>query len=535
MRTRPTILFFSPEACPVPALVRQWATANAFPLLVFSQPEEVEAIVLRGHPCLLFVDGNGTPVGRRAAGARAQARRVHGDRAGDGARRRPPCGAGAGLVRRRGGRSDHRHLLAGGAAGSRLDAMLVRTERDVSVHPSTRLPGTTEIEREIRRRLESEMDFAVCYADLDHFKEFNDRYSYYDGDRVIYLLSRILHDVVKGLLGPRGFVGHIGGDDFIFVVPGRGDQPGLQRDPGRVRHADSAAVQRPGPARRLLLRQGPARAAAPGAVDDPLDRHRHQPPSAVCASGAGERACHRDEELRQDPAGIGVRGRPAAGAPTARSAPGRDPENSREDGAMNVTCPNCATVYRIDPAKVPETGVRARCSICSAVFAVRREGEAPDRPAAAAAGVRGQAPARTTAAGSGRRRPRRRRRLGQAGAGRAGAARARPVLRPRRARCVRAVPPPAAPARHGRPAADVPSARRPRAARRPAAPAGSAPAGAVPPVRRAVRWSARSGRAGRPRARPPPLRLRRRPLPRHRQPTPAPASTARPATGSSAR
>src|SRR5688500_19968321 len=43
----------------------------------------------------------------------------------------------------------------------------VRTERDVSVHPSTRLPGTTEIEREIRRRLESEQEFAVCYADLD--------------------------------------------------------------------------------------------------------------------------------------------------------------------------------------------------------------------------------------------------------------------------------------------------------------------------------------------------------------------------------
>jgi GGDEF domain-containing protein len=102
---------------------------------------------------------------------------------------------------------------------ARLDAMLVRTERDVSVHPSTRLPGTTEIEREIRRRLESSQEFAVCYADLDHFKEFNDRYSYYDGDRVIYLLSRILHDVVKGMLGARGFVGHIGGDDFIFIIP----------------------------------------------------------------------------------------------------------------------------------------------------------------------------------------------------------------------------------------------------------------------------------------------------------------------------
>jgi GGDEF domain-containing protein len=103
--------------------------------------------------------------------------------------------------------------------------MLVRTERDVSVHPSTRLPGTTEIEREIRRRLESNQEFAVCYADLDHFKEFNDRYSYYEGDRVIYILSRVLHDVVKGLLGPRGFVGHIGGDDFIFIIPAEDISP----------------------------------------------------------------------------------------------------------------------------------------------------------------------------------------------------------------------------------------------------------------------------------------------------------------------
>ena len=40
---------------------------------------------------------------------------------------------------------------------------------------------------------------------------------------------------------------------------------------------------------------------------------------------------------------------------------------------MNVTCPNCATVYRVDPAKVPEGGVRARCAVCSAVFGVARE------------------------------------------------------------------------------------------------------------------------------------------------------------------
>lgn len=101
----------------------------------------------------------------------------------------------------------------------RLDALLRRSDRDTFVHPSTRLPGAREIETDIARRLEIGEAFAVCYADLDHFKEFNDRYSYYDGDRVIRILSKILHDVVKGTCGEEGFVGHIGGDDFIFNMP----------------------------------------------------------------------------------------------------------------------------------------------------------------------------------------------------------------------------------------------------------------------------------------------------------------------------
>src|SRR6185436_19440030 len=54
---------------------------------------------------------------------------------------------------------------------------------------------------------------------LDHFKEFNDRYSYNEGDRVIRILAKILHDVVKGTCGEDGFVGHIGGDDFLYIIP----------------------------------------------------------------------------------------------------------------------------------------------------------------------------------------------------------------------------------------------------------------------------------------------------------------------------
>jgi len=219
VRTRPTILYFSPDANAVPPLVEQWAQSNAYPLHVFTRPGDVESIVLRGHPSLLFVDGN-------AAGdtALALVRRLKGDAftaivpvtiwadAHADERVQEWFAAGADEVLTR--------LFSSAEQRSRIEATVLRTERDVSVHPSTRMPGTTEIEREIRRRLDTDGEFAVCYADLDHFKEFNDRYSYYDGDRVIYLLSRILHDVVKGLLGSKGFVGHIGGDDFIFVVPG---------------------------------------------------------------------------------------------------------------------------------------------------------------------------------------------------------------------------------------------------------------------------------------------------------------------------
>lgn len=109
--------------------------------------------------------------------------------------------------------------VAADEAACRLAAMLRRSDRDTDVHPSTRLPGTREIEAELARRVASGERFAACYADLDYFKEFNDRYGYHNGDGVIRLLARILHDVVKGLCGEDGFVGHIGGDDFLYTVP----------------------------------------------------------------------------------------------------------------------------------------------------------------------------------------------------------------------------------------------------------------------------------------------------------------------------
>ncbi|MBU8932436.1 MAG: diguanylate cyclase [candidate division Zixibacteria bacterium] len=100
----------------------------------------------------------------------------------------------------------------------RIRKAIERSKRDQAINPSTQLPGPTIIEREVNRQLKAGSEFAVCYADLDNFKAYNDYYGYVFGDRVIRLTARIIKDAVFDLC-PGGFVGHIAGDDYIFIIP----------------------------------------------------------------------------------------------------------------------------------------------------------------------------------------------------------------------------------------------------------------------------------------------------------------------------
>lgn len=102
--------------------------------------------------------------------------------------------------------------------GAQIGALVLRSQRDLGVNPSTKLPGTNVIEIEIQRRLKKKERFAICYADLDNFKAYNDYYGYFYGDKLITLTSQILKDVINDL-SPDNFIGHIGGDDFIFLIP----------------------------------------------------------------------------------------------------------------------------------------------------------------------------------------------------------------------------------------------------------------------------------------------------------------------------
>lgn len=58
---------------------------------------------------------------------------------------------------------------------------------------------------------------------------------------------------------------------------------------------------------------------------------------------------------------------------------------------MNVTCTDCASIFRVDPARVPAGGVRARCSVCGAVFPVVAAAAVAAAPVWVAAAVPGDA------------------------------------------------------------------------------------------------------------------------------------------------
>ncbi len=101
---------------------------------------------------------------------------------------------------------------------ARIRMILRRTERDLEANPLTRLPGNVSILNELDRRLNSNALFAVCYADLDKFKAYNDKYGFEHGDEVIKETARILIRTVQKFGNSDDFIGHIGGDDFVVLT-----------------------------------------------------------------------------------------------------------------------------------------------------------------------------------------------------------------------------------------------------------------------------------------------------------------------------
>lgn len=100
---------------------------------------------------------------------------------------------------------------------ARINMILRRTKRSLDANPLTRLPGNNSIMDELQYRIRSHKPFAVGYVDLDKFKAYNDIYGFEKGDEIIKKMARVLINATQKKGTADTFVGHIGGDDFVYV------------------------------------------------------------------------------------------------------------------------------------------------------------------------------------------------------------------------------------------------------------------------------------------------------------------------------
>ncbi len=100
--------------------------------------------------------------------------------------------------------------------GDQLVRSVTETRIEAARHanPLTFLPGNIPISQHMDRLLKKQLRFVACYADLNHFKPFNDYYGYWRGDEMIRLVARIALEQCDPQFD---FLGHVGGDDFIML------------------------------------------------------------------------------------------------------------------------------------------------------------------------------------------------------------------------------------------------------------------------------------------------------------------------------
>ena len=83
----------------------------------------------------------------------------------------------------------------------------------------TGLPGNVQIHAELKKRITNKGEFSVLYLDLDNFKAYNDVYGFLRGDEIIEFTAQATLRCIHEQFQEGAFVGHIGGDDFVAIIP----------------------------------------------------------------------------------------------------------------------------------------------------------------------------------------------------------------------------------------------------------------------------------------------------------------------------
>ena len=146
--------------------------------------------------------------------------------------------------------------------GARVEAVLRRKQQELGASPTTQLPGSSAIEREVQRRLAERTPFAFCYLDLDNLKAYNDYYGFAKADGVIRQTGDLLREVFSQEGLPGDFLGHVAGDDFVFITAPESVDRICQPGDRGVRSHHPALLRPPGSRARLHRGGGSLRGAS---------------------------------------------------------------------------------------------------------------------------------------------------------------------------------------------------------------------------------------------------------------------------------
>lgn len=100
----------------------------------------------------------------------------------------------------------------------RVEMAIKRAQYSLYASPLTGLPGASMVEEIVNEKIKNKIPFSFGYIDIDSFKYFNDVYGYVRGDQVIMHTAYILYTAIRKIGGSEDFIGHIGGDDFVFIT-----------------------------------------------------------------------------------------------------------------------------------------------------------------------------------------------------------------------------------------------------------------------------------------------------------------------------
>ena len=174
--------------------------------------------------------------------------------------------------------------------------LLAALQGQANTDPRTGLANSRAFDRALEQALEfrtGEDVISVLMLDLDHFKDFNDRFGHPGGDEALRAFGGVLRSCMRdGDLAAR-----YGGEEFAVFLPGvdrgrsrgdRGADPRANRD-----DRDLAGARHHGPDHRVDRRRDrPQRSVRPGLAA--ADRGR----SALPSQGGGPQPRHRGSRAR---------------------------------------------------------------------------------------------------------------------------------------------------------------------------------------------------------------------------------------------